>query len=120
MSYGTPPPPPPSGEQPPYGGQPPYGNPGGPYGANPYGGVPAGGPHPRGTLVLVLGILSIVCCGFLAGVPAIIMGKKGLDESKTANYSNAGLLRAGFICGIVGTCLSVIGVIVDIIIFSTR
>lgn len=91
MSYGTPPPPP------------------GQYAAP---GMPRA--HPRGTLILVLGILSIVCCGLFAGIPAIIMGKSALDESKTANYSNTGLIKAGFICGIIGTCLSVIGIIVDV------
>ncbi|MCL2613629.1 MAG: hypothetical protein FWD95_10420 [Nocardioidaceae bacterium] len=63
----------------------------------------------------MLGIVSIVCCGFIAGVPAIILGKKGLNESAAgAHYSNEGLLRGGFICGIIGTALSVIGIIVDV------
>lgn len=102
-NYGTPPPPPPGG-----GG---YG--GGEYGGAPYGagGVPGGGDHPQGTIILILGILSIVCCGIFTGIPAIIMGKKALDESKTANYRNAGMIKAGWICGIIGTVLSVLGFI---------
>lgn len=105
-NYGTPPPPPPPG-----GG---YGAPGG-YGGAPYGGPPAGANHPRGTLILVLGILSIVCCGFFTGIPAIVMGKKALDESRTANYANAGLIKAGWICGIIGTVLSILGAIFQVI-----
>jgi len=90
-NYGTPPPPPAGG----------YG----------YGGV-GGGDHPQGTTILVLGILSIVCCGIFTGIPAIIMGKKALDESKTANYSNAGVIKAGWICGIIGTAWSAIGIVI--------
>lgn len=90
-SYGTPPPP-------------------------PGGAAPA--EHPRATLILVLGILSIIPCGFITGIPAIIMGKKGLDESKTVNYTNAGLLKAGFICGIIGTALSVCSIIANLALLS--
>lgn len=84
---------------------------------------PAGGPaapaqHPRGTLILVLGILAIIPCGFFTGIPAIIMGKKAMDESKTANYSNAGLIKAGFICGIIGTALSVCSIIANLALLS--
>lgn len=95
-NYGTPPPPP-----------------GGGYG---YGGgdFAAGGNHPRGTTILVLGILSIICCGLFTGIPAIIMGKKALDESKTAHYANEGLIKGGWICGIIGTALSVLGLILNI------
>lgn len=94
-SYGTPPPP------------------GGGYGA--YGGGPVGGAnHSQGTTILVLGILSIVCCGFFTGIPAIIMGKKALNESKTARYANEGMIKAGWICGIIGTVLSAIGAILQI------
>jgi hypothetical protein len=102
MSYTTPPPPP------------------GPYGEPPYGAPQGGGQHPRGTLILVLGILSIVCCGLFTGIPAIIMGKSALDEAQTAGYTNAGMIKAGFICGIVGTCLSVLGIIAQVVIYSSR
>ncbi|TNM45198.1 DUF4190 domain-containing protein [Nocardioides albidus] len=67
--------------------------------------------------MLVLGILSIVCCGIFTGIPAIIMGKKALEESKTANYNNAGLIKAGWICGIIGTAWSVIVIVIYAIIF---
>lgn len=97
MSYGAPPPPPPS------------------YGAGPT--PPYGGPapdHKQSTLILVFGILSIVCCGFLLGVPAIIMGKKAMDEidASGGTIGGRGKVKAGFICGIIGTALSVIGIII--------
>jgi hypothetical protein len=54
VSYSDPPPPQYGAPQPPYGGMPP---------AN----------HPRAVLTLVLGILSIPCCGLFTGIPAIIL-----------------------------------------------
>jgi hypothetical protein len=75
------------------------------------GGPTAGTPHPRGTLILVLGILAIIPCGFITGLPAIFLGKKAMDEAKATTYSNAGMIKAGFICGIVGTALSLLGLL---------
>ena len=101
MSYSDPPPPPPQ-----------YGAPQPP----PYGGPPPN--HPRAVLTLVLGILSIPCCGLFTGIPAIILGRGALREidAEPGRYSGRGLANAGYICGIVGTVLSVIGIIVNIII----
>lgn len=70
-------------------------------------------------LALILGILSILCCGFLAGIPAIILGRaemKAVDEGRTAE-SNRGLAKAGFIMGIIGAVLSCLGVIVQILFY---
>lgn len=36
-------------------------------------------PH-RGTLILVLGILSLTMCGLFTGIPAWIMGKNDLEK----------------------------------------
>jgi hypothetical protein len=85
-----PPPPPPPGAPPP--GFPP-------------GGYAAGGEsHPRATTVLVLGILSLVCCGLLGPV-AWIMGNNTVREIDQipGRYTNRGIANAGRICGIVGT-----------------
>ena len=48
-------------------------------------------PH-RGTLILVLGILSLtVLCGLFTGIPAWIMGKGDLDkDSKAAPWTPKG------------------------------
>ena len=100
MSYSEPPPPPPQ-----------YGAPQPPYGA------PAPN-HPRATLILVLGILSIPCCGLFTGIPAIILGRKALREidGSPGQYGGRGLVNAGYICGIIGTVLSVVGIIINIIV----
>lgn len=60
--------------------------------------------HPQGTLVLVLGILSIVLCQIL-GPFAWVMGRRALAEIDASGrpYSNRGMVQAGMICGIVGT-----------------
>ena len=74
--------------------------------------------HPKGTTILILGVLSLVCCGLFTGIPAIIMGKKALEESNKAHYNNVAIIRAGWICGIIGTALSVLGAIIKIILSS--
>lgn len=122
--------PPPGGPQGGYpGGQPPYGPgqqppPQQPWGGPPAGGPPGGGygyggmpqPHPRGTLILVLGILSIPCCGLFTGIPAWVMGHTARQEieQNPAAYSNAGLVTAGWVCGIIGTGLSIVGVLIQV------
>jgi hypothetical protein len=80
---------------------------------SPYGGSQA---HPQGTTILVLGILSILCCGILGPV-AWVMGNNALAEidRNPAAYTNRGNVNAGRICGIVGTVLWVIGIIIAVI-----
>lgn len=94
-----------------------------PYGQQPYGQQPpgyGGGDHPRGTTILVLGILSLVCCGLFTGIPAIIMGRSALAEIDAApgRYTNRGTVKAGYICGIIGTALSVLGIVLQIILLA--
>ena len=101
----TPPPPPPTGPPPP---PPPPPPPAGGYYA-------AGGsiPHPRGVPVLVLGILSFFCFGIILGPIAIVMGTNALKDvdAHPGTYNNRGQINAGRICGIIGTVLSVLGII---------
>ncbi len=76
-------------------------------------------PYPeqsQATTILVLGILSIVCCGLL-GIAAWIMGNnelKAIDEGRRPP-ENRGNANAGRICGIVGVALSAIGIIFGIL-----
>jgi hypothetical protein len=106
------PPPPPSGPPPPPPSNPP--------GYQPYGGY-GGGPrrdHPKGTTVLVFGILSLVCCG-LFGPFAWAQGNTALREiDSTPNvYGNRGTVNAGRICGIIGSVFLVIQIIYVIVVF---
>lgn len=79
----------------------------------PYG-QPVPGPgapnHPQGTTILVLGILSLVVCSPL-GIAAWVMGKKALDESRTYHFANEGIIKAGYICGIIGTLIMIAGIV---------
>lgn len=62
----------------------------------------------KATTSLVLGILSLVCCGLLAGIPAMIIGRQAsreINESK-GRIGGAGLATAGFITGLIGTVLT--------------
>ena len=101
---------------------PPYGEPG-PYsqpcGAPAYGGapVPSSG---TATTSLVLGILSLVCLGLLAGIPAMILGRSATKEIDASNgaIGGRGLATAGFVTGLIGTLLSVLGIIVVIGLFA--
>lgn len=64
---------------------------------------------PNGTMILVLGILSLIVCAPL-GIVAWIMGQK---ERKL--YPHDDMVTVGWILGIVGTCLLILGVIVLIV-----
>ena len=75
---------------------------------------------PNATAVLVLGILSIVTC-WLYGIPGIIMGIIAISmhkKDKALYLSNKGKYeqsfknsKAGFVCGIIGLCLSALWII---------
>jgi len=60
---------------------------------------------------IVLGILSLVCLGFLAGIPAIITGFMGRKKAKITGQG-AGMSLAGIITGAIGTVLSLIGLVI--------
>jgi uncharacterized membrane protein YidH (DUF202 family) len=66
-------------------------------------------PH-RGTLILVLGILGIVCC-FICGIVAWVMGNGDLRQMAAGRMdpSGQGLTQAGKICGMVSVILQIVG-----------
>ena len=73
---------------------------------------PASGQSQKGLAVtsLVLGILSLVCFGPFAGIPAIICGHVSRKRSRLspAQYGGSGLATAGLVLGYVGSALSVV------------
>jgi phosphotransferase system glucose/maltose/N-acetylglucosamine-specific IIC component len=92
----------------------------------PYYGAAYGQEHPRGTLILILGIVSLVVCSLL-GPFAWVMGRKALKEIDAGGVpvSNRGQVQAGMICGIVSSALMILGllyvlVVVIIAVSSSR
>ena len=67
----------------------------------------------KGTLILILGILSLVCCGLFTGIPAAILGKQELDAIGRGDLPEDGRTMAliGLILGIVGTVETILAVI---------
>ena len=64
------------------------------------------------TLILVLGIVGLLCCGLLGPV-VWFMGKQelqGIAEGRIA-AANEGTAKAGMILGIIGTCFLVFGLL---------
>lgn len=114
-----PPPPPPPEYGQPYGqGGPPYG-PGQPYGQPPY-----GQPQQTSTkaiVALVLGILGLVGCGIIAGIPAFFVGRNAVKEIDASGGSlgGRGMGTAGWVLGLIEIVLGVIGIIVLIVVFTT-
>src|SRR4051794_16403835 len=67
-------------------------------------------PDARAVTALVLGVLSMTCLGFLAGIPAIVIGamtRKEIDRSQGA-LTGRGLAAGGIVTGLFGTGLSLI------------
>jgi hypothetical protein len=73
-------------------------------------------PH-RGTLILILGILSIVCC-FICGIVAWVIGNNDLKQmaAGTMDPSGEGMTKAGKICGIIGIAIQIVGFVIWLII----
>ena len=72
-----------------------------------------------GTAALVMGILQFVCLGTLGAILAIIFGRIGMKRAEQGLATNGGAAKAGFILGIIGVVLTVIGLIIWIIVFAT-
>jgi len=78
-------------------------------------------PLPNATMILVLGILSIVIC-FITGIVALVMAKKEMElfNNNPGLYSESslGTVKAGRICSIIGLILWAIGILVYVAIFA--
>lgn len=94
MSY-TPPPPPPPGP----------------------GGYAAPQTNQKALWSMILGILSLVCCGLLAGIPALILGNSAQKEIAASGgmQTGEGMAKAGVILGWISIALSILGLIFAIV-----
>ena len=75
-------------------------------------------PH-RGTLILVLGILGIVCC-CICGIVAWVMGNTDLRQMAEGRMdpSGQGLTQAGKICGIISVVLTIVGLAIWLVMMA--
>jgi len=92
-----------------------------PPGGPPYGGPQATGQGTNGKAIasLVLGICSIVLClGFLAGIPAVILGRMAKREIAEGNGTGEGLATGGLITGIIGIVLGVLWLLYIILVVA--
>ncbi len=117
--YGQPQYPPPPSAPPAY-GQPAYGQPA--YGQPAYAapGMPMPVAQPSNSLAvwsLVTGILSLVLCGAVAGIVAVITGHMALNRAKTLppELARRGMALAGLIMGYISIAGTVILIVVYII-----
>ncbi len=103
MSSLPPPPPPSSGPQPPYPGS--YDG-----GYQPH--AAAAPNHPQAVTALVLGIVGLAVCG-VCGPFALFIGRRAMREidASAGRQGGRGFAQAGFIMGIVSSCLLVVGVL---------
>lgn len=73
-------------------------------------------PH-RGVQILVFGILGLMLCPFF-GIAAWVMGNSDLEEMDYGRMDPNGrdLTKAGRICGMVGTGLLILQVVVSVLV----
>jgi len=83
-----------------------------PYGAPPVGGYAAPQNTP-GITALVTGIIGLLCCGILS-IIAIWQGRKGMALADSGQATNRGVAQAGFILGILGLLLWVVGIVIRV------
>jgi len=59
---------------------------------------------------MIAGIVSLLCCGVILGIVAIILSIQGKKEIEASGgyQSGAGMAQAGLILGIVGIVLNVV------------
>jgi hypothetical protein len=69
----------------------------------------------QATLILVLGILSILCCGPL-GIAAWIMGNTEINAIDAGRRppENRATANAGRICGIIGIAVWAVGILLSV------
>ena len=84
-----------------------FAQPGQPY---PYGAAPLS-KNSLGVWSLVLGILSVLGCGILTGIAAIITGSKSRRAQQEGLADNGGMGLAGLIMGWVGSVLVTLAVV---------
>lgn len=74
------------------------------------------GEHPDATKILVMGILSLVCCTFLGPITWFMANKAQAEEASGA-FTPSSNLKVGKILAIVATAMLALGVVAWILLF---
>lgn len=69
---------------------------------------------------LILGILSLICCGFCTGIPAIVIARGEMRAIQEGRSSIAGesVAKIGYILGIIGTVLTCLAMVAYGLLFA--
>lgn len=61
--------------------------------------------------------MSLVCCGFFCGIPAIILGRQELNAIKEGRSNREGntIAQLGFIFGIIGTAFTFLAFLIYVV-----
>ena len=61
--------------------------------------------YSRAKNALLLGLASVLCCGFLTGIPAIWVGLRALRDidASDGRLRGRGTAKAGIVLGVIGT-----------------
>lgn len=87
--------------------------------------MPAPAPqNKKAVWALVLGIVSLLCCGVIgifAAIPAIILGSQARKEIAASGglQSGAGMAQAGLILGIIGVVLGLLVCVLTVALFMS-
>ena len=69
---------------------------------------------------MVLGIVGLVACGFLAGIPAIILGRQAQREIDASNgwLTGRGMATAGVVMGWIEVGLAIVAIVIVVLVFA--
>ena len=69
---------------------------------------------------MVLGIVGLVACGFLAGIPAIILGRQAQREIDASNgwLTGRGMATAGVVMGWIEVGLAILAIVIVVLVFA--
>jgi hypothetical protein len=70
------------------------------------------------TISMVLGILSLVCLGPLAAIPAVICGHIAMGKISRGEAEGEGMAKAGLIMGYISIVLNVLAFIAWLVLFG--
>ncbi|MFO8012330.1 MAG: DUF4190 domain-containing protein [Phycisphaerae bacterium] len=78
-----------------------------------------GGTNGLAIASLILGILSMVCLGLLAGIPAVICGHMALGRIKQSGQGGRGLAIVGLVLGYISIVATIIFILLGGLAFIT-